>query len=81
MNVDYKKTKAEIGAILDSDDILYREFKINETEAGLIYLDALSDKLLLEQDIVRPLLDLTILEPTFEFLTAKLKYGEKIKTE
>lgn len=61
-----------------SDDILTREITSCGIECALYYADGLSDKLLLEQDIIRPLLASTI-PPSSHTLQQIVLFGEEIK--
>lgn len=64
---------------LDSDDVIVREFAVAGTRATLIYIDGISDKLLLEQGVLTPLLSAEKTAYTAEGITAQLTYGEEVK--
>lgn len=78
MNVSVKKAQKQIASLIDSDDLLTREFEVGGISCCLFYLDALSDKMLLEQDIIRPLLEAPTFIPKADFLTECFSYGEDI---
>jgi Bacillus/Clostridium GerA spore germination protein. len=80
MNVNYARARAKLKALIDSDDLLIREMKLGEVLCGLIYLDGLSDKELLERDIIRPLTNLKNFSPTKDYLQRSVDYGEDIET-
>lgn len=79
MKVDCLKAMKEVKDIIDSDDLLMRNFNFDGTQAGLVYIDGMSDKLLIEQDIIRPLILKNEIKSDVDFLQTTLFYGEKIK--
>lgn len=64
---------------LDSDDILVREFTAADVRGALVYLDGMSDKFLLEQHVLLPLIRVEKIELTADYLMGLLAYGEEIK--
>src|SRR5574344_245795 len=71
---------AKIKEKLSSDDIIVREFTSAGICGALLYVDGMTDKLLLEQNVVSPLLCASKLDVTVEGLMATLSFGEQIKT-
>lgn len=75
------KTKILCKKITDafngSDDVITREFTSAGVSCAAMYVDGESDKLLLEQDVIRPLLSSST-PPTLENLQELVAYGEDI---
>ena len=69
-----KRLKEEIS----SDDLIVRDFAADGISGALVYVDGMSDKLLLEQSVVKPLLTMRF-EGTDIESVKKLPYGEEIK--
>lgn len=78
--IEFKAALNEIQQALDCDDIIIRKLNLAGTSCALVYVDALSDKMLLEQDIIQPLLRVDKIEPTAEYIQSIVQYGETIKT-
>lgn len=63
-----------------TDDLLCRELTAADTRIALIYLDGGSDKHLLEQDIIRPLMHTTDFKPPYlDAIEQCVIYSEQIK--
>lgn len=79
MRVDCLKTIDEVKKTIDSDDLLIRKIDASGLQMALIYIDGMSDTLLIEQNIIRPLLMLKGIIPDTEFLESAIFYGATIK--
>lgn len=69
-----EKLKADVS----SDDFIARDFSADGAAGALLYVDGMSDKLLLEQSVVKPLLSMKWEGVTLDDVK-KLPYGEEIK--
>lgn len=76
--ITFREAEEALTNILSSDDLLTRGFTAGGVECGLIYLDALSDKLLLEQNIIAPLTASETFEPTADHIQKIIDYGEPV---
>jgi len=75
--------RAEVQKILCSEDIIYFDFTVGNTEATVVYVDSITDKEVLGDQAIRPLSSFSK-ELTLEALTksvkiASTKQGEEIK--
>ncbi len=83
INMDIKSAIKYIkNSFSDSSDLIIKELEVNQKKCAFFYIDGMSDKLLLEQNIIEPLL----LTASFEHPYAKtlpkiVKYSEQIKTD
>ncbi len=65
----------------ESDDLITRRFDVCGIPCAVLYIDGGSDKQLLEQDVIRPLLNAQTFEkPYAEALPKTVFYSESIKT-
>ena len=69
-----EKLKADVS----SDDFIARDFSADGAAGALLYVDGMSDKLLLEQSVVKPLLSMKWAGVGIADVK-KLPYGEEIK--
>ena len=69
-----EKLKADVS----SDDFIARDFSADGATGALLYVDGMSDKLLLEQSVVKPLLSMKWTGVSIADVK-KLPYGEEIK--
>ncbi len=78
--IEFKTALNEIQKALDCDDVIVRRLNLGEVDGALIYVDALSDKVLLEQDIIRPLLSADKMEANADYIQSVINYGETLKS-
>ena len=69
-----EKLKADVS----SDDFIARDFSADGAAGALLYVDGMSDKLLLEQSVVKPLFSMKWAGVGIADVK-KLPYGEEIK--
>lgn len=82
MKIDAKTEAEKIkSAFLGSDDLLLRELNAGGARVFLVYLDGLTDKELLESDVIRPLVNSRKLTPSKKALSDMLYYGEEVNVE
>lgn len=80
MIIKYSETREKIKNAIGSDDLIIRDLNLGELSSGLFYFDALSDKQLIEQDIIRPLTNLNEFYPERDYLQRCVDYGEDVET-
>lgn len=79
MKVNFEADAKRIKEIFDSDDLLCCEVETNDLRINLFYLDSLSDKLLMMQEVVSPLRRAEKLRPEVNSIKGNINYSENIE--
>lgn len=77
--VNAVEVSAAVKKAIDSDDLIVRGFNAGELSCAVIYIEGLSDKQLLEQDIIAPLIKAEHIIPTEECISNTIFYCERLK--
>lgn len=79
MKINLELSQKKIEEIIDSDDLIVRDLTIKNTAVALCYIDGLSDKLLMHQSIIQPIIAMpNITFPCMPLLQSTLTCPENL---